>query len=107
MIRFIAVVALLFILVASPALSQTVVTFSDQAEMSVKWTQGNAQFPTPKDYVGDFPVDFWLIEGPQNGERNGMIKVRFNFRQKAAYDKAVLDTANYTLIKKVTTVVGP
>ena len=93
---------LIVLLLSTPAWAQTAVTFSDQSEMSVKWVNGNAQFPVPKDYEGDYPTDFWLLEGPQVGEKTGVIKVQFNFREKAAYDKAVLDTKSYTLIKKVT-----
>ena len=92
---------LIVLLLSAPCFAQTAVSFSDQAEMTAKWQNGNAVFPVPKDYDGEYPTDFWLLEGPQVGEKTGAIKVQFNFKAKAAYDKAVLDTKSYTLIKKV------
>jgi hypothetical protein len=75
--------------------------FSDQAEMRVAWLNGNAQFPIPKDYIGDWKSDFWLLEGPQNGNARGTINVQMNFSETSAYDKAVLDVSKYELVKKV------
>ena len=97
---------LVFLCLLSTSAFAQDVAFSDRAEMQVKWTDSNAQFPVPKDFVGEWQPDYWLLEGPQNGAK-GTIRVQMNFRQKATYDKAALDTGNYTLIKKVTTVVGP
>ena len=88
-------------LLSTPVLAQDV-AFSDRAEMEVKWSTGNAQLPVPKDHTGEWQPDFWLLEGPQNGTKNGAIRVQMNFRQKAVYDKATADTGNYTLKKVVT-----